>query len=283
MKLVSTAFQCIWKWWSSTCIVLNHFSQKATCSGSSFILHSILSFFPLILSFVGKEQKEGMVRSLIRHNRCLWGLTGGTVCGWGVEAGTAPTLCLLKPLLLCYTRLRAQWVSITQQMSQGILGSTHKKTKSVKRGESKWDNDEWLARTCLSLPLNPLIFGTGLVKFFSLTLLHDKLTVTLYHLMMCAIQNKSRRSEVYFPSLSLFSLSSFSLSHGAHSVGWKPRAGLLRWSFPLHSASASLSSLLSPVHPGKLNNPMSQFPPLPPISIFSVQWAWCLGCKRTVT
>lgn len=62
-------------------------------------------------------------------------------------------------------------------------------------------------------------------KVFSFTLLHDKLTVTLYHLMMCALQNKSRSSEVYFPSLSLSLSLSVSLSHGAPLSVGSPEQG----------------------------------------------------------
>lgn len=152
-------------------------------------------------------------------------------------------------------------------MSQGILGSTHKKTTSVKRGERKWDNDEWLARTCLFVsPSQSLNFWHRSCKVFSLTLLHDKLTVTLYHLMMCAIQNKTQIRGLLSFSFS-FSLSpSLFLTVLLCRLEAQSRAAAVK--LPLHSASASLSSLLSPVHPGKLNNPMSQFLPLPQLAYF---------------
>lgn len=123
--------------------------------------------------------------------------------------------------------------------------------------------NDWQEPVCLSLSI-----WHQSCKVFSLTLLHDKLTVTLYHLMMCALQNKSHSSEVYFPSLS-FSLSlspSLFLTVLLCRLEAQSRAAAVK--LPLHSASASLSSLLSPVHPGKLNNPMSQFLPLPQLAYF---------------
>lgn len=123
--------------------------------------------------------------------------------------------------------------------------------------------------------LSHLIFGTS---FFQLTLLHDKLTVTLYHLMMCALQNKSHSSEVYLtsPSLSLSLSLSLFLTVLLCRLEAQSRAAAAK--LPLHSASAFLSSLLSPVHHGKLNNPVHvSVSPIAPISIFFVQWAMVSG------